>query len=128
LKALLDTHTFIWMDTDPTRLSPAVQACFADPLCEIHLSVVSVWEVIIKTMNSKLALTGDVQQMIRDIQARNPLRILPVMLDHVLALRSLPPIHRDPFDRMLVAQAVVENAVLLSCDANIKQYPVRVIW
>lgn len=128
MKAILDTHTFIWSDTDPSKLSPAVLACFADPNCTIFLSVVSVWEVVIKTGNNKLTLSGDVERVIADIQRKNPLRLLPVTFDHVLNLRTLPPIHRDPFDRMLVAQAVAENAVLLSCDANIRQYPVRVIW
>ncbi len=128
MKAILDTHTFIWMDTDPARLTRNVLAHFADPSCDIYLSTVSEWEVIIKVGSGKLTLSGDIHQVIRDIESRNPLKILPIQYDHTLAVRNLPPIHKDPFDRMLVAQAMVENAVLLSCDPHIRRYPVTVVW
>lgn len=128
MKAIIDTHTLIWMDQDPAKLSPAAIAHFNDPTCEILLSVASIWEIVIKLTIGKLNLRGDVDQVIRDIQAQNPLRILPIRYNHVLAVRSLPPIHRDPFDRMLVAQATAEKAVILSCDPKITAYPVTVIW
>ena len=128
MKILLDTHALIWMDTDPTQLSATAVACFNDPANDIWLSVVSVWEVVIKVGTGKLALSGDIDQIVRDIQAQNPLQLLDIQYPHALAVRGLPPIHRDPFDRMLVAQALVENATILTCDANIRRYPVMTIW
>ena len=128
MTALLDTHAFIWMDTDVSRLSPTAVGYFNDPGCTILLSVVSVREVAIKTATGKLALSADIDRVIRDIQNRNPLRLLPIELSHALAVRSLPQVHRDPFDRMLVAQAIVEGAVLLTADPLIRQYPVRADW
>jgi PIN domain nuclease of toxin-antitoxin system len=128
LKAIIDTHTLIWIDQDPAKLSPAALAHFNDPTCEILLSVASIWEIVVKLATGKLALSGEVDQVIREIQAQNPLQILPITYDHVLAVRSLSSIHKDPFDRMLVAQAQVEQAVLLSCDPMIAKYPVTVIW
>ena len=128
MTALIDTHVFVWMDTDMSRLSTTVLGYFADPNCTILLSVVSIWEVAIKTATGKLSLSADLDQVIQDIQSRNPLRILPIELPHALALRSLPPIHKDPFDRMLVAQALAEHAVLLTRDPLIRQYPIRTDW
>lgn len=128
MKVLLDTNVFIWMDTDMSRLSPAVLSYFNDPNCQIFLSVVSVWEIIIKVGIGKLALSGDVEQIIHDIQKRNPLLILPIEVPHAIEVRSLPPIHRDPFDRMLIAQARVENAVLLTSDPKLRQYSVQSDW
>lgn len=126
--ALLDTHTFIWMDTDVTRLSPTVIRYFNDPGCTILLSVVSVWEVVIKAGNGKLKLSSDINQVIRDIQSRNPLGLLPIELPHVIAYQALPRVHKDPFDRMLIAQAIAENAVLLTSDPLIRHYPVQTDW
>ncbi len=91
------------MDTDNTRLSPAVLGYFADPTCTLYLSVVSVWEVVIKTDTGRLTMSGDVERIVQDIVANNPLTLLPVTPAHVYALRGLPPIHKDPFDRMLFA-------------------------
>ncbi|HEX4611043.1 MAG TPA: type II toxin-antitoxin system VapC family toxin [Urbifossiella sp.] len=128
MTALLDTHVFVWMDTDVSLISPAALRYFADPNCTILLSVVSVWEVAIKAGTGKLALSAPLGQVIQDIRQKNPLQILSVELSHALAVQSLPAIHRDPFDRMLVAQAIVENAVLLTADARVRQYPVQTDW
>lgn len=128
MTAIIDTHVFIWMDTNMSRLSSTVVGYFNDPNCNIVLSVVSVWEVAIKTATGKLTLSADLDQVIKGVQRQNPLRILPVELAHTLEIRSLPPIHKDPFDRMLVAQAIAENAVLLTDDPLIRQYPLRTDW
>jgi PIN domain nuclease of toxin-antitoxin system len=128
LNALLDTQVFIWMDTDRSRLTPAVLGYFANPGCTMLLSVVSVWEMIIKTRTGKLTLRADVEQIVSDITRVNPLRVLPVSERHAYALGGLPPIHKDPFDRMLVAQAITEGAVLLTADPVIRRYPVRADW
>jgi len=128
MKILIDTHTLIWMDSDPRQLSPTAVACFNDPANEIWLSVVSVWEMVIKSALGKLTLSGDIHQVVQDIQAQNPLLLLDIRYPHALAVRGLPLIHKDPFDRLLVAQALVEGATILTRDKNIQQYPVPTLW
>ncbi|MBX3398428.1 MAG: type II toxin-antitoxin system VapC family toxin [Gemmataceae bacterium] len=125
---LLDTHTFIWFDVQSTRLSASAKQLIADTKNRKLLSAASIWEMSIKVGNGRLQLIGDLSTVVRDQVSRNGIEILPVTADHALTVQSLPPIHRDPFDRMLVAQAILESSVLISCDPNIAKYPVTVIW
>ncbi len=125
---LLDTHTFIWWDSDRSQLSPAALAFIQDPANVIMLSVVSAWEIQIKVQAGKLVLTGPLPAIIAQQVASSSIRILPISLNHILALGALPTPHKDPFDRLLVAQANVEGAVLLTADAIFAQYPVTVLW
>ena len=127
MKLLLDTHAFIWWDSDPTQLSAQALAALRDPTNEVWLSVASVWEMVIKAQLGKLTLRLPLAEVVRQQQA-NGLRALPVTLAHVLAVEGLPPIHKDPFDRVLIAQASVEGAELVSADHVVRQYPVRVLW
>jgi PIN domain nuclease of toxin-antitoxin system len=127
MRLLLDTHAFIWWDSDPAQLSPAALAALQDPANEVWLSVASVWELVIKAQLGKLALRLPLADIVRQQQA-NGLRVLPVSLAHVLAVEGLPPIHKDPFDRLLIAQANVEGAELVSADQVVRQYPVRILW
>jgi PIN domain nuclease of toxin-antitoxin system len=126
MKLLLDTHAFIWWDSDPGKLSAKALAALLDPANDVWLSVASVWEMVIKVQLGKLALRlplGDVTQ-----QQANGLQVLPVALAHALAVEALPAIHKDPFDRVLVAQANAEGAELVSADPVVRHYPVRVFW
>lgn len=127
MKVLLDTHTFIWWDSAPSKLSAQVLALLQDPANTVSLSVVSVWEMLIKHQLGKLTLNMPLATIVVQQQA-NGIQILPITLDHVLAVESLPTPHKDPFDRLLVAQANVEGAVLLSADPIFAQYPVHVVW
>jgi len=127
MKGLLDTHTFIWWDSDPSKLSAKVLAFLQNPANTLLLSVASIWEILIKQQLGKLTLSVPLVTILAQQQA-NGIQILPVTLDHVLALESLPTPHKDPFDRLLVAQTNVEGAVLLSADPIFAQYPVNVLW
>lgn len=127
MKLLLDTHAFIWWDSDPTQLSAAALSALRDPLNEVWLSVASVWEMVIKAQLGKLMLRRPLVDIVNQQQA-NGLRVLPLTLAHVLAVESLPPIHKDPFDRALIAQANVEGAEMVSADLVVRQYSVRVFW
>lgn len=127
MRVLLDTHTFIWWDSDPSRLSPLVLTLCNDPTTTIILSVASVWEMQIKLQLGKLTLNLPLADIVTS-QQTNGIDVLPVNLSHVLALQSLPTPHKDPFDRLLVAQANVESAVLLSADSIFAQYPVQRLW
>ena len=128
MTAILDTHAFIWLDSDPGRLSAGVLAYLHDPAYDIYLSVASIWEMVIKSMTGKLQLRAPVPDVVADHLRLTPLRLLPVQADHTFELLGLPAVHKDPFDRMLVAQARVENAVLLTDNPLIRQYPVRTDW
>jgi PIN domain nuclease of toxin-antitoxin system len=127
MKGLLDTHAFIWCDSDPSKLSAAVVAFLKDPANTVLLSVVSVWEILIKMQLGKLTLGGPLVTILGQQQA-NGIQILPITLPHVLALQGLPTPHKDPFDRLLVAQANIEGAILLGADPIFAHYPVKVLW
>jgi PIN domain nuclease of toxin-antitoxin system len=127
MKLLLDTHTLIWWDSDPTQLSQTAVAGIRDPTNTVYFSVVCVWEMVIKSQVGKLTLHTPLSHIVAQQQA-NGLQVLSVTLAHVLAVEGLPPVHKDPFDRLLAAQAIVEGAELLTADAIFAQYPVRVLW
>lgn len=128
MRVLLDTHAFIWWDGAPQQLgAQARSACF-DSGNELVLSAASVWEMQIKVMLGKLALQKPLRQLIEDQVRQNGLIVLPIVLEHVLRLEGLPPHHKDPFDRLLVAQALTEGWPVVSHDPALAQYPVTVIW
>jgi PIN domain nuclease of toxin-antitoxin system len=127
VKGLLDTHTFLWWDNEPSKLSAGVLASIQNPANTILLSVVSVWEILIKGQLGKYTLRSPLPVILGQQQA-NGIVILPVTLDHVLALDTLPAVHKDPFDRLLIAQAIAEGATLLTADPIIALYPIQVLW
>lgn len=127
MKLLLDTHVFIWWDSDPAQLSTAALAALTDPGNEILLSAVSAWEIVIKSQLGKLNLRLPVDQIIRQQQA-NGLLGLSISVEHTLAVAALPAIHKDPFDRLLVAQSKVENATLVSADHLLGGYGIPLLW
>jgi PIN domain nuclease of toxin-antitoxin system len=125
---LLDTCTFIWMSTDPNRLSSTARAAIADPANRRFLSAISVLELAIKTRLGKLTLHAPLERLIREGLQNGAIEELPVQIAHALAVEQLPPHHRDPFDRLLIAQATVEGIPLITDDAEIRKYQVAVIW
>lgn len=127
MRLLLDTHAFIWWDSDPARLSPVALDALRDPANEVLLSTVSAWEMVIKAQLGKLALRLPLADILAHQEA-NGVRMLPMYMAHVLAVEGLPAIHKDPFDRALVAQAKVEGAELVSTDPIFAQYQVNVRW
>ncbi len=128
MKLLLDTHTFIWWDSEPAKLSPQVLALCQDRTNSLLLSVASVWDMQIKLQLGKLKLNLPLVEIIESQQQRNNIEVLPVALAHVLALQDLPPHHKDPFDRLLIAQANVEGATLLCNDPVFAKYGVNALW
>jgi PIN domain nuclease of toxin-antitoxin system len=128
MKLLLDTHTFIWWDSEPAKLSPQAIALCQDQQNSLVLSVASVWEMQIKLQLRKLKLTLPLAELIESQQQTNHLEILPVLLTHVLALQHLPAHHKDPFDRLLIAQANIEDVVIVSNDPMFPKYTDKVVW
>ncbi|BAY89908.1 MULTISPECIES: type II toxin-antitoxin system VapC family toxin [unclassified Tolypothrix] len=127
MKLLLDTHTFIWWDSDPAKLSQKALDLLTDKDNIRLLSVVSLWEIQIKHQLGKLTLNKALREIIAS-QQNNHIEILPINIDHILALDNLPLYHKDPFDRLLIAQTNIENAVMISCDAIFANYSVQVEW
>lgn len=118
MRYLLDTHTFIWsLDGDP-RLKGKLLNIVKDNQNQIYLSVVSVWEIVIKVMQKKLKLDKELSILLKNLE----FEILSINLEHILSVLKLPSIHKDPFDRMLVAQAKSENLALLTADPKIQAY------
>ena len=115
MKLLLDTHTLIWWTLTPERLSQLVLSLLGDSNNDLILSVVSVWEMQIKLQLGKLTLNMPLPNLIDSQQQTNGLQILSIELVHVLALQTLPNHHRDPFDRLLIAQATVEQPTYSEC-------------
>lgn len=128
MKLLLDTHTFISWDSEPSKLSPQALALCQDRSNSILFSAASAWEMQIKIQLGKLKLALPLAQMIESQSQANGMQVLAITLTHVLALENLPAHHKDPFDRLLIAQAKAEDAVLVSGDPVFQKYPVQVLW
>lgn len=128
MKLLLDTHAFIWWDGEPDRLSPRVLALCQHSGNELTLSVASLWEIQIKSRMGKITLRKPLRILVGEQQQANRMGLLPVRAPHVFDLEALPPIHKDPFDRIIVAQARVEGLKLVTHDSVLSQYRVEVVW
>ncbi len=128
MRLLLDTHTYIWLDNAPSRLSQRVRRALEEFDNSLFLSMVSVWEIQIKMQLGKLAIQSSLANLIQRQQEVNEVDLLPITIPHVLALSELPAHHGDPFDRLLISQARVENVTLVTKDDNIPKYPVDVLW
>jgi len=122
LKLLLDTHLLLWAAGDSARLSTQARQLINNPENELLFSAASVWEVAIKRGLNRPDFKVDARLLRRGL-LDNGYSELPIVSDHVVATESLPPIHRDPFDRVLVAQATVEGITLLTTDTLLSQYP-----
>jgi PIN domain nuclease of toxin-antitoxin system len=127
MKALLDTHAFLWAIVSDRRLSRRAEQIYTGPN-DLWLSVASVWEMLIKARAGKLPLPEPAGPYLVKELAKNKIRVLPIQLDHVLRIESLPLHHRDPFDRILVSQSLVENLPLVSADPVFESYSVNLIW
>jgi PIN domain nuclease of toxin-antitoxin system len=127
MKYLLDTHILIWLDSDQEKLSSKVAQLCTDRSNRLLVSVATVWEMQIKILIGKLTLPDTLANTISG-QVTNGIQLLPINLPHILELAHLPDHHKDPFDRLLIAQARTGQATLISNDPQIAKYPVNVVW
>ncbi len=127
MRLLLDTHIFLWWDRRPEKLPSRWLAALRDPTNTLLLSVASVWEMQIKSHAGKLELGLPLAELMESQRLANGIEVLPIQLAHVLALDELPPHHRDPFDRLVIAQANAEDLTLVSVDPVFANYPVRLL-
>jgi PIN domain nuclease of toxin-antitoxin system len=128
MRLLLDTHAFIWADGQPEKLSPSAKAGCEDPANELFLSVASLWEMQLKIMLGKLALRTPLRLLIEQWIHQNTILILPVHLEHILLLETLSSHHKDPFGRLLIAQAIAEGLSIVTHDHAFALYNIPVIW
>jgi len=128
VRLLLDTHTFLWFITDDPLLSRAARALIADPGNESVISAASYWEVAIKVNLGKYPLTVPFEQFLTDGIKGNDFAILPVEIRHAVVLSQLPMHHKDPFDRMIIAQALADQISVVSLDVAFDSYGVTRLW
>jgi PIN domain nuclease of toxin-antitoxin system len=128
MRILLDTHTFIWFIEGNEQLSDAARQLIEEPSNQIFLSVASQWEMIIKISLGKLKLASPFETLIPKMMRDNDISLLNIAFEQLVALSQLPLYHRDPFDRLLIAQAITEQCVLISKDAIFTAYPVKLFW
>jgi PIN domain nuclease of toxin-antitoxin system len=124
VKFLLDTHALLWWLADDDQLGGAAREAVADPANDILISIVSLWEIVVKVRIGKLQ--ADIEEIIGAVQ-REGFTVLDVGMAHLVALAGLPMHHRDPFDHLLIAQAITEDATFMSEDRNAARYPVRTV-
>ncbi len=128
MRLLLDTHALIWFyNTDP-QISVIALTSIQAPGTINLVSVASLWEIAIKVAKGKLSLSEPFHDLVQHAVHDNGFQLVPIGLDHIERLLSLPVHHKDPFDRILVAQALVENVPLVTCDQDILRYPITQIW
>lgn len=128
MRLLLDTCTFLWIAAGSDELSDPARAAYADPGNEVFLSAVSAWEIAMKNALGRLPLPEAPVRYVPAVRSRHG--ISPLALDEAAALQlpKLPRLHRDPFDRMLICQAIAHGLDILTPDPAIAQYPVRTLW
>lgn len=126
MKVILDTNTFLWGLSAPEKLSLAARNTVASS--ERFLSVASIWEVLIKVRTGKLPLPVPAGNYLTAKMSANGVRVLSIKLEHVLEIEKLQLHHRDPFDRILIAQSLEEGWPIITADPVFRKYPIRVIW
>lgn len=128
MNVLLDTHAFLWWVTGDARLSSLAQQIFSDIGNTLFLSAASAWEIAIKAQLGKLQLLDTPERVITKHMTLNAIQAWPILIHHSLHTYTLPLHHRDPFDRILIAQSQVDNMPLLTADPLIAQYPMQTLW
>jgi len=128
VRLLLDTHAFLWFILADSKLSANALKLITDPANQKHISPASYWEIAIKTRLGKYSLPGPFEPFLRQQILQNNFDILHIAVAHSAVLTTLPMHHRDPFDRMLVAQVMIEKIPLVSADAILDQYGITRLW
>ncbi len=128
MKLLIDTHVFIWLNEESSQLSNKVKELYLSREHEVYLSIASAWEMQIKAQLGKLDLAMPIEALVSKNSQENDIYLLPIDLSHIAQLEKLPPHHKDPFDRMIIAQAMVEEFTIISIDGVFADYTVPVIW
>ncbi len=125
MRLLLDTHSLLWVMLDPKKLKAETRVLLADPANSLVVGISTLWEITIKAALGKIAIPGsDIAPIVDQLDSFR-IGTLPIRPEHLIALQKLPRIHRDPFDRILIAQSQVEGIPLVTVDKDIRKYPVQ---
>jgi PIN domain nuclease of toxin-antitoxin system len=128
VRLLLDTATFLWVISDAPELSSRVRELVVDPENDVYLSAVSAWEIAVKHALGRLSLPEPPERFVPEQRKQQGIEALPLDEESALHLTRLPMLHKDPFDRMLICQAITQAFLILTPDELISQYPVRTAW
>ena len=128
LDLLFDTHSFVWWADEPMKLSRTALASLEDEDNRLFVSDVSIWEMQIKVQLGKMKLKLPLEDLIESQQQDNEVEILQITTEHILALNNLPLHHKDPFDRLLIAQSIVEGFTIVTVDSEFPAYPAKLLW
>lgn len=128
MNLLFDSHSFVWWREEPRKLSKPAFSAISNPSNNLFLSVASAWELQIKIQTGKFSFSDTIENVIADERHTNRLQVLTVNLAHALYLENLPLHHKDPFDRLLISQAIVENMTLVSDDQKFSMYSANLLW
>ena len=128
MRLLLDTHSFLWFIAGSAKLSERARVQVEDLDNAVYLSVASLWEIAIKVSIGKLSLSRPYEELIPEQLEHNEIEVLTINLEHLAVLTRLPLHHRDPFDRLIITQAMVEDLPIVGKDDDFERYPVRLIW
>ncbi|NJN11922.1 MAG: type II toxin-antitoxin system VapC family toxin [Richelia sp. RM2_1_2] len=128
MNVLLDTHVLIWWSISPSNLSENVYKLLDNQVNNLFFSLASIWEMQIKLQIGKLSLNLPLPELIEDQRQTNGLQLLSIETSHIYALNNLPSHHKDPFDRILIAQAMVEQMPVVSIDEVFDNYPIKRLW
>jgi PIN domain nuclease of toxin-antitoxin system len=127
MKILLDTHAFIWFVEDSPQLTVSVKRIIEKTSNDIYLSIASIWEIAIKMQLKKLYIDKTIEEII-DLAIQNGFQLLPILPEHIIRLTTLEFHHRDPFDRIIIAQGLVEDQEIVSGDTVFDHYAIKRIW
>ena len=127
-RLLLDSHAFLWAVADPAQLGRAAYEAIQDAVNAVHVSTASLWELLLKASKGKLDLGMHPPQRLESFMAGLHATTLPVRFEHLVEAYSLPGLHREPFDRVLIGQARAEDLVLVTKDRTIERYDVQILW
>jgi PIN domain nuclease of toxin-antitoxin system len=128
MKYLLDTCTFIWFVSNSPELNITAKNIIEDEYSEIFLSIISIWEMSIKNSIGKLEFTKPFEEFIQSQIELNEIEILELSQEHIFKVNVLPFHHKDPFDRLIISQSIVENLPVISVDLEFGKYPIKLIW
>ncbi|MBE0472521.1 MAG: type II toxin-antitoxin system VapC family toxin [Methyloprofundus sp.] len=128
MKLLLDTHAFLWLNEDSVRLSQKIKDLCLSGEHEFYLSMASPWEMQIKSQLGKLSLGMPIEELVNKNRQENNIQLVAIDLAHISYLEQLPTHHKDPFDRIIIAQAIIEGFTIVSVDHAFADYSVPVIW
>lgn len=128
MKLLLDTHAFLWANNQSEQLGSTAKSLLSSGEHELCISMATPWEMQIKHQLGKLVLAKPIEELVNINRQENNLQLLPIELAHISYLAQLPQHHKDPFDRIIIAQAIIEGMTVLTVDNAFADYPVQVVW